>query len=41
VRVGELRNTAQRKADVLAMLEGQAHAWLATASGSSPHVIVT
>jgi hypothetical protein len=39
--MGDLRNTARRKADVLATLEGQAHAWLATASGSLPHVIVT
>ncbi len=39
--MGELRSTAQRKADVLAMLEQHGHAWLATAEGSVPHVIVT
>ena len=39
--MAELRSAAQRKADVLATLEGQAHAWLATAAGSVPHVIVT
>jgi hypothetical protein len=39
--MAELRSTAQRKADVLATLESQGHAWLATASGDVPHVIVT
>ena len=37
----ELRSTAQRKTDVLAMLERNDHAWLATAAASVPHVIVT
>jgi hypothetical protein len=35
----ELRTTEQRKADVLAVLERQGHAWLATASGGVPHTI--
>jgi hypothetical protein len=39
--MGELRTTEQRKADVLATPEGHPHAWLATAAGSVPHVIVT
>jgi hypothetical protein len=39
--MAELRTTAQRKADVLATLAGHPHAWLATAAGSVPHVIVT
>jgi pyridoxamine 5'-phosphate oxidase-like protein len=38
--MSELRSTAQRKADVLATLERQGHAWLATASRSGvPHLI--
>jgi Pyridoxamine 5'-phosphate oxidase len=37
----ERRTTAQRKTDVLAMLERNDHAWLATAAASVPHVIVT
>jgi hypothetical protein len=39
--VGELRSAAQRRADVLARLEQHGHAWLATAEGSVPHLIVT
>ena len=30
--MGELRSTAERKADAIALLERQGHAWLATAS---------
>jgi hypothetical protein len=39
--MAELRATAQRKRDVVATLEQNGHAWLATAAGSVPHVIVT
>ena len=39
--MGDLRSTAQRRADVLATFEQHGHAWLATAAGSVPHVIVT
>lgn len=39
--MAELRATAQRRHDVVASLEQNGHAWLATASGSVPHVIVT
>jgi hypothetical protein len=39
--MSELRNTAQRRADVLAMLERHGDAWLATAHGGDAHIIVT
>ena len=35
-----LRSVLQRKADVRATLEQNGHAWLATAAGSVPYVIV-
>jgi hypothetical protein len=35
----ELRSVLQRKADVLAKLEQNGHAWLATAADSAPYVI--
>jgi hypothetical protein len=38
--MAELRSVLQRKADVLATLERNGHAWLATAAGSVPYVIV-
>jgi pyridoxamine 5'-phosphate oxidase-like protein len=38
--MAELRSVAQRQADVRATLEQNGHAWLATAAGSVPYVIV-
>jgi hypothetical protein len=38
--MAELRSVLQRKADVRATLEQNGHAWLATAAGSVPYVIV-
>jgi hypothetical protein len=38
--VANLRSVLQRKADVRATLEQNGHAWLATAAGSVPYVIV-
>jgi hypothetical protein len=37
--MANLRSVPQRKADVLATLERNGHAWLATAAGSVPYVI--
>jgi hypothetical protein len=39
--VAEGRSTARRRADVVAMLERHGDAWLATAAGGVPHMIVT
>jgi hypothetical protein len=36
---GILRSAEQRKTDVLAVLEGGGHGWLATAAAGEPHVI--
>jgi len=38
--MAKLRSVLQRKADVRAKLEQNGHAWLATAAGSVPYVIV-
>lgn len=38
--MAKLRSVLQRKADVRATLEQNGHAWLATAAGSVPYVIV-
>jgi hypothetical protein len=38
--MAKLRSALQRKADVVATLEKNGHAWLATAAGSVPYVIV-
>jgi hypothetical protein len=38
--MAEGRSLLQRKADVLAKLDQHGHAWLATAAGSVPYVIV-
>jgi Pyridoxamine 5'-phosphate oxidase len=38
--MANLRSILQRKADVRATLEQNGHAWLATATGSVPYVIV-
>src|SRR4051794_10504120 len=35
----EMRDTATRRADTMAVLEKQGHMWLATAHDGSPHVI--